>query len=77
MDIYQPKDIFIQFLFLIGTTVPSALPVSMAVGVIYAVERLKKKYIFCIDNSKIINGGVVNLSCFDKTGTLTEDFMDF
>lgn len=35
-----PIDIFIKFLDLIAITVPPALPVSMAFGVIYAIEKL-------------------------------------
>lgn len=72
-----PLNIFIKFLDLIVITVPPALPVSMAFGVIYAIGKLKNKSIFCIEETKVITGGVVSFSCFDKTGTLTEDFMDF
>lgn len=70
-------DLFIKFLDLITITVPPALPISMALGVVYAIEKLKSKQIFCIENNRVIIGGVVNFCCFDKTGTLTEDFMDF
>jgi len=76
-EVVAPIDIFVKFLDLIVITVPPALPVSMAFGVIYAVDKLKKKSIFCIDESRVITGGVVSFCCFDKTGTLTEDFMDF
>lgn len=62
---------------LIAITVPPILPICMTCGIIYAIEKLKDKSIFCIDESKVITGGVVGFSCFDKTGTLTEDFMDF
>lgn len=76
-EVITPLDLFIKFLDLITITVPPALPVSMAFGVIYAIEKLKKKSIFCIEENRVIVGGVVNFCCFDKTGTLTEDFMDF
>lgn len=76
-EVVDPVDIFVKFLDLIVITVPPALPVSMAFGVIYAIEKLKDKMIFCIEETKVITGGVVSFSCFDKTGTLTEDFMDF
>lgn len=46
--VVAPFDIFIKFLDLIVITVPPALPVSMAFGVIYAIEKLKNKSIFCI-----------------------------
>lgn len=76
-EVVDPLSIFLKFLDLIVITVPPALPVSMAFGVIYAINKLKDKSIFCIEESKVITGGVVSFSCFDKTGTLTEDFMDF
>ncbi len=76
-DAVEDFDLFIKFLDLITITVPPALPISMTAGVIYAIQKLKKKQIFCIEESRVITGGVVNFSCFDKTGTLTEDFMDF
>jgi P-type E1-E2 ATPase len=49
----------------------------MTFGIIFALEKLKDKGIFCISPNKIIIGGKVKHACFDKTGTLTEDFMDF
>jgi len=67
----------LKFLDLIAITVPPALPVSMAFGILSAIDKLKDIKIFCIDSNKIITGGAVSFSCFDKTGTLTEDFMDF
>ncbi len=76
-EVVPPVNIFLKILDIIVITVPPALPVSMAFGVIYAVDKLKNKSIFCIDQSKVITGGVVGFCCFDKTGTLTEDFMDF
>lgn len=66
-----------KFFDLITITVPPALPVSMTFGIIYAVERLEKKGIFCIAQNKVIIGGMIEFCCFDKTGTLTEDYMDF
>ena len=54
-------------------TVPPALPAAMAVGVIFAGNRLKSQKIFCISPSKINVGGRVNFLVFDKTGTLTEE----
>ena len=71
------RDLILKILDLITVTVPPGLPISMTFGIIYAVDKMKKKQIFCISPNKIIPGGQVNLICFDKTGTLTEDFMDF
>lgn len=82
MLIFRLKDyirfyiLALKFCDLITVAVPPGLPVSMTFGAIHAVEKLKKKNIFCISPNKIINGGFVDLICFDKTGTLTEDFMD-
>lgn len=56
---------------------PPSLPVSMTFGIIYAVEKMRAKSIFCISQNKVITGGIIEFCCFDKTGTLTEDFMDF
>ena len=49
----------------------------MTFGIIFALEKLKDKNIFCISPNKVVAGGMVDFVCFDKTGTLTEDFMDF
>ncbi len=73
----DPFDLFIKFLDLVTVTVPPGLPVSMTFGIVFALEKLKKKSIFCTSPNKIILGGMINFMCFDKTGTLTEDFMDF
>lgn len=76
-QVVDGKTIFMKFLDLIVITVPPALPISMAFGVINAIKKLKDIKLFCIDSNKIVTGGAVSFSCFDKTGTLTEDFMDF
>ena len=70
-------DLVVKFLDLVTVTVPPGLPISMTFGIVYAMEKMKKKKIFCISPNKTILGGMTNLICFDKTGTLTEDFMDF
>eukprot|EP00118_Oscarella_pearsei_P028344 m.1935 g.1935 ORF g.1935 m.1935 type:complete len:1183 (+) comp8071_c0_seq2:157-3705(+) len=62
---------------LITTIVPPALPASMTVGIMYAVQRLKKRQIYCISPPKVNVSGKIKLICFDKTGTLTEDGLDF
>ena len=61
---------------LITITVPPGLPVSMTFGIIFAVEKMEKKDIYCVSPSKVISGGLVDFLCFDKTGTLTEDYMN-
>jgi cation-transporting ATPase 13A2 len=71
------QTLVVKFLDLITITVPPGLPVSMTFGIIFALEKLKNKKIFCSSPNKVIHGGLTNWLCFDKTGTLTEDFMDF
>ena len=73
----DPLDLFVKFCDLVTVTVPPGLPVSMTFGIVYALEKMKKKSIFCISPNKTILGGMTDMICFDKTGTLTEDFMDF
>ncbi|KAL1122052.1 hypothetical protein AAG570_003458 [Ranatra chinensis] len=69
-------DILIKALDLFTIVIPVALPAAMTVGKIYALSRLKKQRISCI-NSRVINvSGSLNCVCFDKTGTLTEDGLD-
>ncbi len=62
---------------LITITVPPTLPISMTIGIIYAIKKLKVKDIYTISPNQIIDGGVLDTMCFDKTGTLTTDTMDF
>jgi P-type E1-E2 ATPase len=65
------EDLALKLLDLITITVPPGLPVSMTFGIIFVMEKLRKKNIFCISPNKIITGGMVNMICFDKTGTIT------
>jgi cation-transporting ATPase 13A3/4/5 len=58
---------------LITITVPPALPAAMTIGTVFAINRLKKKKIYCISPPRVNVSGRVNLMVFDKTGTLTED----
>ncbi|XP_032238659.2 polyamine-transporting ATPase 13A3 isoform X2 [Nematostella vectensis] len=60
----------------ITIAVPPALPAAMSIGMVYALQRLKKQYIYCIQPSRINMCGKLKLFCFDKTGTLTEDGLD-
>ncbi|XP_022208054.2 probable cation-transporting ATPase 13A3 isoform X2 [Nilaparvata lugens] len=72
----QPVDILIKALDIITIVVPPSLPAAMTVGKLYALSRLRKQKISCI-NSRVINvSGSINCICFDKTGTLTEDGLD-
>ena len=61
---------------MITITVPPTLPISMLIGIVYALEKLKKKKkkeIYSISPNQIIEGGLLDIMCFDKTGTLTYD----
>jgi cation-transporting ATPase 13A2 len=58
---------------MITITVPPTLPISMIIGIVYALEKLKKKEIYSISPNQIIEGGLLDIMCFDKTGTLTYD----
>lgn len=72
----QLTDVFVKGFDLFTIIIPPALPGAMTVGKIYALSRLKKEKISCI-NSRVINvSGSLNCVCFDKTGTLTEDGLD-
>lgn len=53
----------------ITIAVPPALPAAMTVGKVYALNRLKKIQVYCI-NSRVINvSGSINCICFDKVST--------
>lgn len=66
-------DIIVRSLDLVTITVPPALPAALAMGIVFAQQRLKLKGIFCISPRSINISGTINTVCFDKTGTLTED----
>jgi cation-transporting P-type ATPase 13A2 len=55
----QVKDLVQKFFDLITITVPPALPVSMTFGIIYAIDRLEEKGIYCIAQNKVIIGGMI------------------
>ncbi|KRX08170.1 P-type ATPase, cytoplasmic domain N [Pseudocohnilembus persalinus] len=75
-DYFGVKDMVLNSLDLITITVPPALPTCLSFGISFALQRLKKKQIFCISPPKINITGQVTTMCFDKTGTLTEDGLD-
>ena len=59
----------VKALDVITIAVPPALPIAMTVGVAFAQNRLKKKKIFCINNSAINVCGIINVACFDKVSS--------
>lgn len=68
--------IVLRALDIITIVVPPALPATLTIGTTFAVNRLKKKSIFCIAPTRVNIGGKLDVACFDKTGTLTEDGLD-
>ncbi|XP_073958763.1 polyamine-transporting ATPase 13A3-like isoform X1 [Choristoneura fumiferana] len=71
-----PGDIAIKALDIITIVVPPALPAAMTVGRLYAVARLKRARVACLNTRAVNVSGSLDCICFDKTGTLTEDGMD-
>jgi len=70
------KTMIDRSLDLFTVTVPPALPAVMTVGTAFAINRLRKRGIFCISPPRVNVSGKIGVFCFDKTGTLTEDGME-
>lgn len=68
--------IFLRAMDLVTTTVPPSLPACIGIGISYALSRLRKSGIKCINRDRVNVTGKINMICFDKTGTLTEDHLD-
>lgn len=68
--------IVVRALDLITIVVPPALPATLTIGTNFALNRLKKKQIYCISPQRVNVGGKLDVVCFDKTGTLTEEGLD-
>ncbi|KAJ2941027.1 hypothetical protein O0L34_g13157 [Tuta absoluta] len=71
-----PGDIALKALDIITIVIPPALPAAMTVGRLYAVSRLKKARVSCLNTRAVNVSGSIDCMCFDKTGTLTEDGLD-
>ena len=54
-------------------TIPPALPAALTVGTFFAVLRLRKSGVFCIQPMRVNLGAHIKTFVFDKTGTLTEE----
>ena len=61
---------------LITNLLPSAITISITIGIYVSFIRLKNQGISCLDRNKIDIAGNVDTICFDKTGTLTEDHVE-
>lgn len=70
------RTMILRALDIITVVVPPALPATLTIGTSFALNRLKKKGIFCISPTRVNIGGKIDVMCFDKTGTLTEDGLD-
>ena len=77
IKLLSTREVIFKGLDLITITVPPALPAAMSAGIIFAVGRLKRGNIFCIDPNRINLAGRIKTIVFDKTGTLTEDSLRF
>ena len=67
------SDVIIKSLDLATTTVPPSLPTCLGIGISFAISRLRKREIICVNRDKVNTAGKVNMICLDKTGTLTEE----
>ena len=70
------KEIVLLCLQLVTNLLPSAITISIAIGIYVSFIRLKNQEISCLDRNKIGIAGNVDTICFDKTGTLTEDHVE-
>ncbi|XP_045539757.1 polyamine-transporting ATPase 13A3 [Papilio machaon] len=70
------NDVVLKALDIITIVVPPALPAAMTVGRLYAVSRLRRARIACLNTRAVNVSGSLDCMCFDKTGTLTEDGLD-
>ena len=61
---------------IITNLLPSAITISIAIGIYVSFIRLKNIGISCLDRNKIDIAGNIDTICFDKTGTLTEDHVE-
>ena len=62
---------------LITIAVPPALPLILTAGIEYAIQRLKRFRIYCINPERVPYAGRLDTICWDKTGTLTTPTMNF
>lgn len=59
-------DIAIKALDIITIVIPPALPAAMTVGRLYAVSRLKRARIACLNTRAVNVSGSIDCVCFDK-----------
>ncbi|OMJ26892.1 putative cation-transporting ATPase 13A5 [Smittium culicis] len=64
-------------MFSVSQLINPLLPAALVIGQSVAASRLRKNGVNCIDLSRIMMVGKVQVFCFDKTGTLTKDNLEF
>ncbi|CAG9109225.1 unnamed protein product [Plutella xylostella] len=62
----SPGDITLKALDIITIVVPPALPAAMTVGRLYAVSRLKRARVACLNTRAVNVSGSLDCMCFDK-----------
>ncbi|KAJ2683958.1 hypothetical protein H4R19_006941, partial [Coemansia spiralis] len=73
----SPTATWFYFMFCGLQAISPLLPAGLLAGQSMAVQRLKRKRIFCVEPRRVLMGGKVQLFCFDKTGTLTREGLEF
>ncbi|KAJ2801361.1 hypothetical protein H4R21_002818, partial [Coemansia helicoidea] len=73
----SPAATWFYFMFCGLQAMSPLLPAGLLAGQSMAVQRLKRKQIFCVEPRRVLMGGKVQLFCFDKTGTLTREGLEF
>lgn len=63
--------------FTVSQVCSPMIGVTLNVGQLHSVERLKKNGIFSLNAKRIAISGKIRVFCFDKTGTLTKEGLDF
>jgi cation-transporting ATPase 13A3/4/5 len=78
LDADTPTEaIVVRALDVIVIAVPPALPLGLAISTVFALNRLKKRKVFCISPARLNMAGKTSLVVFDKTGTLTLERLEF
>ncbi|KAJ3291099.1 hypothetical protein HDU79_002679 [Rhizoclosmatium sp. JEL0117] len=76
MEGYPWRDIVLRTGDLYTIVVPVALPATIAVGVGFSINRLRRVGIYCLAAARVNVCGQIDVMCFDKTGTLTQEGLD-
>ena len=66
------KSIYLQILVLITISCSPLTPTALSLVSFFAILKLRKEKIYCINPSKMCIAGLIDTMLFDKTGTLTD-----